>query len=78
MLINDNCEVFNSVIVEARKKPIILMLENIRILLMRRIRKHRDDMSRHPGPLCPRIKEKLDNISNDAIGYICEWSGGSS
>ncbi|KAL4397993.1 hypothetical protein AHAS_Ahas01G0247400 [Arachis hypogaea] len=35
-LVNNMCECFNSVIVEAREKPIVFMLEDIRVYLMNR------------------------------------------
>ncbi|XP_022880927.1 uncharacterized protein LOC111398230 [Olea europaea var. sylvestris] len=42
MLLNNLCESFNSTIVNAREKPILTMLEEIRIYLMKRIVIRRD------------------------------------
>ena len=44
ILLNNLCESFNSFILRSRDKPIITMLETIRVLLMKRIWLRRDAM----------------------------------
>ena len=43
MLLNKLCEIFNSKIMGARKKPLVTLLETIRRYLMIRIRKNEFD-----------------------------------
>jgi len=53
-------EAFNSVIVSARSKPIITMMEDIRIYLMKRWSRNRTKVKSIEGSLCLRIKKRLD------------------
>ena len=46
MLVNNICETFNAFILEARDKPIISMLEQIREKLMQRIQQRREAVSK--------------------------------
>ncbi|GMJ12330.1 hypothetical protein HRI_004902200 [Hibiscus trionum] len=61
ILLNNHCECFNKMIIEARDKPIITLVESIRSKLMQRIAKKRDEAEKLTGPLCPKIQKKLDN-----------------
>ena len=38
MLLNNLCELFNATLIEARQKPILSMLEDIRVYMMRRMK----------------------------------------
>lgn len=60
--VDDNmCETFNGYILKARKKPLISMLEDIRVSLILRIIKQRKEMLKRPrDPLYPRIRDKLE------------------
>ena len=42
ILLNDVCECFNSKILDAREKPIIEMLELLRLYMMQRMQQNRD------------------------------------
>ncbi|GJS62952.1 hypothetical protein Tco_0677516 [Tanacetum coccineum] len=44
---NENSECFNALIVDARRKPIINMLEDIRVLCMERLQKMREKHEKH-------------------------------
>ncbi|KAL0440219.1 UNVERIFIED_CONTAM: hypothetical protein Slati_2504900 [Sesamum latifolium] len=55
ILLNNLCESFNATLVAARSKPIVDMLETIRMMLMKRIYVKRDQMKKHKGILCPNI-----------------------
>lgn len=59
MLLNNLCECFNSIILEARTKGIITLNEAIRRMLMTRIQKRRDVMSKCETMHCPKIIKKL-------------------
>ena len=60
VITNNMCEQFNAKIVAARGEPIISMLEEIRIYIMKKITTQRSLLERIRGPLCPRVKEKLE------------------
>ncbi|WVZ24820.1 hypothetical protein V8G54_003364 [Vigna mungo] len=58
-LVNNISEGFNSVILDARGKPIISMLEEIRMYLMNRWTSNRKKVSKFEGIICPKIKKRL-------------------
>ncbi|KAH7849908.1 hypothetical protein Vadar_024820 [Vaccinium darrowii] len=69
-LLNNLCEGFNSTILEAREKPIISMVEDIRIYLMLRFHKNRTLIETVEGVLCPVIQKRL----NKEITYSGKWT----
>uniref|UniRef100_A0A2N9EMB4 SWIM-type domain-containing protein n=1 Tax=Fagus sylvatica TaxID=28930 RepID=A0A2N9EMB4_FAGSY len=58
-LVNNMCESFNGVILKARQKPIIGLVEDIRLYLMRRFEACREGIKKVEGDLCPNIRKKL-------------------
>ena len=46
-------------ILDAREKPILGMLENIRIYLMERLRTKREWMRKRNEEICPKILKKI-------------------
>jgi transposase-like protein len=58
-LVNNMCELFNEVILKARKKPIIGLVEDKRLYLMRRFEACREGIKKVEGDLCPNIRKKL-------------------
>ena len=58
ILLNNLCESFNSVILDAREKPILGMLENIRIYLMERLRTKKEWMRKINDIICPKVQKK--------------------
>lgn len=77
MVDNNLSECFNSWIVEARYKPIIQLLDDIRLQVMERIYKKRDWMSSLQCEICPRIIKKL-NYSIEGTRFCkSTWTGGS-
>jgi len=52
-------EAFNSVIVDARGKPIITMLEEIRVYLMERWATKRKKVTTFEGNICPKVLDRL-------------------
>ena len=61
---NGISECFNALIVEARRKPIINMLEDIRQMLMFRMHKMRDKHLNWGDGICPNIKKKFEVIKD--------------
>lgn len=58
---NNMSEAFNGYINEAREKPIIQMLEDIRIGLMIRVEKKLKEIAKDPhDPICPRVRKILE------------------
>uniref|UniRef100_A0ACD5V6R4 Uncharacterized protein n=1 Tax=Avena sativa TaxID=4498 RepID=A0ACD5V6R4_AVESA len=60
ILLNNNCEVFNKYILEARELPVLSMLETIKAQIMTRHYTKNKDRSSWTGPICPKIRKKLD------------------
>ena len=57
---NNMCETFNGVIVEARCKPIISMLEDIRLYVMKMLVTKKQFVNKWKTDYAPRILEKLE------------------
>ncbi|XP_052624469.1 uncharacterized protein LOC128132213 [Lactuca sativa] len=57
---NGISECFNSIIVEAWKKPLITMLEEIRIYIMDRFSFMNDECSKWKGNICPEVIKKMN------------------
>ncbi|KAK8619239.1 hypothetical protein V6N13_133205 [Hibiscus sabdariffa] len=75
MVDNNICETFNSIILEARYKSIIIMLEEIRVKLMTRIvekRKFCKSWKQNYGSL---VKRKFDQNKKDSIEWNMVWNG---
>ncbi|GAV87602.1 LOW QUALITY PROTEIN: hypothetical protein CFOL_v3_31028, partial [Cephalotus follicularis] len=60
MILNNLCECFNAAILEAKNKPIIIMVEMIKIYIMERIVKKKKNMIDYGGPICPKIQMKVE------------------
>jgi hypothetical protein len=74
-LTNNGCESFNSQILEFRDKPIITMMEEIRLLLMDRYIKMKSMIGRYKGRICPRIHKKLEIEKSNSRTWTPRWSG---
>jgi hypothetical protein len=55
ILLNNNCEVFNSYILEARELPILSMLERIKCQLMTRHYSKQQEIGKDSA-FCPKIR----------------------
>ncbi|XP_019154820.1 PREDICTED: uncharacterized protein LOC109151316 [Ipomoea nil] len=66
MLLNNLCESYNSSILNARDKPILTMLESLRIHLMTRMQANRDKMRSHPFKICPKIMKIIKENKDKA------------
>ncbi|KAK8655126.1 hypothetical protein V6N13_107717 [Hibiscus sabdariffa] len=67
MLLNNMCESFNKIILEARDKPILTMLEMISCKIMNRFAKKAEEDKKIVGPLCPKIQKKVDALIVQSI-----------
>ncbi|WVY91088.1 hypothetical protein V8G54_036602 [Vigna mungo] len=69
-LTNNMSEGFNSVILEARGKPIITMLEEIRVFLMKRWATNRTKSCTMDFDICPKIRKRLTKEANLSKNWI--------
>ncbi|XP_030964766.1 uncharacterized protein LOC115986047 [Quercus lobata] len=76
-LVNNIAKSFNAWILEARDKPVLTMMEIIRVMLMQRLQTKRDHMRRYEGRVCPRIYKKLERIKSEVGHCISRWNGES-
>nr|GLL37801.1 Transposase, MuDR, plant [Ipomoea trifida] len=73
---NNMCETLNGVILEARCKPIISMLEEIRVYIMRRLVKNREYGRNWKTDYAPRQLQKLEKNRKLAAVWEVDWNGG--
>ncbi|GKB72324.1 hypothetical protein Tco_0933736, partial [Tanacetum coccineum] len=55
---------FNAMIVDARRKPIINMLEDIKVLCMERLQKMSEKHAKWTDGICPNIRKKLEKYKD--------------
>ncbi|KAM0832494.1 hypothetical protein ACQ4PT_064865 [Festuca glaucescens] len=60
ILLNNNCEVFNKYILEARELPLLSMFERVKSQIMTRNYTKLKDAETWTGPMCPKIRKKVD------------------
>ncbi|PPS10099.1 hypothetical protein GOBAR_AA10538 [Gossypium barbadense] len=76
MLVNNLSESFNKMILEARGKPILTMMEIVRTKIMLLIVKKKEEADKWKGILCPKIKKKLDVNIKDSLRCVPSHAGG--
>ncbi|CAN6352866.1 unnamed protein product [Urochloa humidicola] len=59
VLLNNNSEVFNKYILDARELPILSMIERIKCQLMTRVCSKQEELKKWPGTICPKIMKKV-------------------
>ncbi|XP_076934335.1 uncharacterized protein LOC143600567 [Bidens hawaiensis] len=74
---NGFSESFNSVIMSARRKPIITMLEEIRMFIMERNYTMSKKSLNWEGNVCPAIRDKIRDRSKNSRKWIVIPSGGN-
>ncbi|XP_075098045.1 uncharacterized protein LOC142175360 [Nicotiana tabacum] len=67
MLSNNNCEIFNYWIQEARDQPILTMLEIIRRKMMCGLQERCEWIKDYDGQVCPRIMEKIEETKEQTL-----------
>ncbi|XP_058733836.1 uncharacterized protein LOC131605506 [Vicia villosa] len=75
VLVNNMSETFNSVILGARQKPIVTMLEEIRGYLMDRWATNRAKIEDYNESVLPRIKKGLERRQEISRFFIARLSG---
>ncbi|XP_017431939.2 uncharacterized protein LOC108339312 [Vigna angularis] len=74
-LVNNMSEGFNSVLLTTRSKPIITLLEEIRLYIMQRWAKNRSRISSFTGSISPKIQSRFRKESQLTKSWIPSWSG---
>ena len=69
---NGFSECFNAVLVSIRHKPIITMLESMRVLFMERLHTMRMLMEKWTSDICPNIQKVLEH-TKDQQRYFLLW-----
>lgn len=69
LLLNNNCEVFNKYILEAREMPVLSMFEKIKQQLMSRYYTKQLEVAGFVGQICPKIRKKV--AKNSDMANIC-------
>ncbi|KAL4392795.1 hypothetical protein AHAS_Ahas03G0380800 [Arachis hypogaea] len=69
------CEVFNSVLVEARKKLIVSMLEDIRVYIMKHWADNRDRIVPYNRDMLPRIRIKVEKQVEQSGNWMSVYAG---
>lgn len=65
VLVNNMSETFNSVIIGPRTKPIVTMLEELRVYLMERWAENRRKVDLYEKNIMPRIMQKLKKLRGE-------------
>ncbi|KAK8625197.1 hypothetical protein V6N13_090072 [Hibiscus sabdariffa] len=73
---NNMCETFNGVILDTRCKPIISILEDIRVYVVRRLVKNKQFVNTWKNDHGPRILAKLEKSRVLASKWEVDWNGG--
>jgi hypothetical protein len=66
LIVNNLSECFNAWIVKQHDLPIISLMEMLRKKLMKRYQKKQEGIIKMDGRICPKIFERLDELSRDA------------
>ncbi|XP_072078179.1 uncharacterized protein [Arachis hypogaea] len=73
-LVNNICESFNGAIIESREKPIVTMLEEIRVYLISRWAVNRERIQNFNGTVLPRIRKKIERRCRSVGEWRPYWS----
>ncbi|GLT98899.1 hypothetical protein SLE2022_163730 [Rubroshorea leprosula] len=72
---NNISETFNNSIMDSRFLPIIQLLESLRVKVMVRMAKNKDEINKWRGNIAPRIRKKLEANKMEAAKCRCAWNG---
>ncbi|XP_014495011.1 uncharacterized protein LOC106756927 [Vigna radiata var. radiata] len=73
-LVNNMSEAFNSVLVDSRSKPIISMLEDIRVYIMKRWAANKTKMTQYHASICPKVWNRFQKESSLGRYWLPRWS----
>ncbi|XP_022642548.1 uncharacterized protein LOC111242617 [Vigna radiata var. radiata] len=73
-LVNNMSEAFNNVLVDSRSKPIISMLEDIRVYIMKRWAANKTKMTQYHASICPKVWNRFQKESSLGRYWLPRWS----
>ncbi|WVY95217.1 hypothetical protein V8G54_034305 [Vigna mungo] len=73
-LVNNMSKAFNSVLVDSRSKPIVSMLEDIRVYIMKRWAVNKTKMTQYHASICPKVWNKFQKESSLGRCWLPRWS----
>ena len=75
---NGFSECFNAVLLAVRNKPLITMLESMRVIVMERLSTMRNIMEKWDGGICPNIQKRLeynkDNHRYENLTFLTQFT----
>uniref|UniRef100_A0A2N9EJU8 Uncharacterized protein n=1 Tax=Fagus sylvatica TaxID=28930 RepID=A0A2N9EJU8_FAGSY len=74
-LVNNISESINAMILPTKDKPMMPMLEWIRVRLMTRLHTKRIVMEKHGGSVCPNVQDKLEKLKIESRSFSAMPSG---
>nr|POE68334.1 hypothetical protein CFP56_34353 [Quercus suber] len=74
IVLNNMCESFNSRIIKFRGKPIISMLEDIKLYLMNRSQQNRLSILKVESELCPKVCKRLHREKLGSSRWLAFWA----
>ncbi|KAK9992591.1 hypothetical protein SO802_027576 [Lithocarpus litseifolius] len=74
-LVNNLSESFNSMILKSRDKPILVMLEWIRVKFMTRLYTKKEEIQKYAGKLCQSIQDKLEKLKDESKPFSATPAG---
>jgi hypothetical protein len=74
-LVNNMSDSFNSVIVGPRSKPVVTMLEEIRLYIMERWEKNKHKIQNYPDSVLPNIKKKMEKEACFTNKWLLRYDG---
>ncbi|KAL4592185.1 hypothetical protein LXL04_005172 [Taraxacum kok-saghyz] len=72
---NGVAECFNVILIDARKKPLLTMLEEIRLYMMERFYNLKETASKWEGEVCPAAIQKMESFAEDIRTWVVVTSG---
>ena len=74
-LVNNLSESFNAMILKSKDKPILAMLEWIRVRLMTRLYTKKEGIQKYAGKLCPSIQDRLEKLKVESKPFSATPAG---
>lgn len=74
-LVKNLSEYFNSMILKSRDKPILAMLEQIRVRIITRLYTKRKCIESYASKLCPNIQDRLEKLKVESKSFSATPAG---
>ena len=74
-LVNNLSESFNAMILKSRDKPILAMLEWIKVRLITRLYTKKEGIQKYAGKVCPSIQDRLEKLKVESKPFSATPAG---